>query len=131
MTLDLDPALKPRRMSLGVDVVCPGSGCGRRALVHDGGHLHGTLAMHATAHGPICGASRMPVTAEAAIARDDRLTPAETAVRDDVFRGEIACRGYDSPGVPCSHPVCHPKKPKRRAAARRIARVAQRQTQPP
>lgn len=111
--LDLDPALMPRRMSLGLDVLCPGS-CGKRAQVYEDGHLRGLLSMHCTEIGLLCTAVRMPVTVEAAIARDDKLTPIEAAVRDWVFQAETACRGFDSPGVPCSHPACHPKKAKRR-----------------
>lgn len=92
---------------LGLHTDCPL--CGWHASVNRPGHhtSPGCISLfHMTKNGASCPAAGMAITLEAAIARDNRLTPQEKAVQAWVWRQEMACKGFDETGEPCSHPVC-------------------------
>lgn len=78
--------------------------CGASALVNQDGEIHPHSIPRT--RGQMCRIQWVAADLASAIARDDRLTDAERAMKTAVQRQHYRCRGTLSTGEPCGHRNC-------------------------
>lgn len=96
--------------------------CRTNASVNTGRVNPGTIGIHMRPPGVVCDGTDTTVTLEAAIARDDHLTPEERAAKNDVVGEALRCHGYDRDGEPCNHTAKARCRREAEAAAKQQAR---------